>query len=137
MLLAPPPSLESTAPPTPAHRPDKVFVDRRENLMIFGIKESQSMTDTMDSVKKMLEFLTGRSTTVKDLFRIGKFMEPRVSHDEPSPSRPRPIVLKLTSPWDRRLVLANRFNLKEYTVKGIFVREDLFFYVTNLVLPLS
>ena len=38
---------------------------------------------------------------------------------------PRPIVLKLVYPWDRRLVLANRFKLKEYSTKGIFVREDL------------
>ena len=40
-------------------------------------------------------------------------------------TRPRPIVLKLCSPWDRRLVLANRFNLKGYDVEGLFVREDL------------
>ena len=34
------------------------------------------------------------------------------------------MLLKLASPWDHRLNLANRPNLKHYSVKGIFVRED-------------
>ena len=47
-----------------------------------GIKESQSLHDTMDSVKSMLEFLTGRPTLVKDMFHIGRYKKPEV--DEPS-----------------------------------------------------
>ena len=74
----------------------------------------------MVSVKNMLEFLTGRPTPVKNLFRIGK-----PGPVEPTPSRPRPTVLKLASPWDSRLVLASHFNLKHFGVKGNFVREDL------------
>ena len=74
-------------------------------------------------MKSMLEFLTGRPTPVKDMFHICRFKKP--GGDEPTTSRPRPILLKLVSPWDRRLVLANRSNLKHYSVKGIFVREDL------------
>ena len=97
--------------------------NRHENLIVFGIKETKSLPDTMVSVKNMLEFLTGRPTPVKDMFRIGRFKKPESG--EPAPSRPRPIVLKLASPWDRRLVLASRFNLKHFGVKGIFVREDL------------
>ena len=38
--------------------------DRHENLMIFGLDESQSMSDTMTSVQTMLQFVTGRSTPV-------------------------------------------------------------------------
>ena len=74
----------------------------------------------MDSVNSMLEFLTGRPTPVRDMFRYKK-----PGGDEPTSSHPRPILLKLASPWDRRLVLANHSNLKHYGVKGIFVREDL------------
>ncbi len=79
-------------------------------------------------VKTMLEFLTGRATPVKDLFRIGRFKKPasgQPTSDQPTPARPRPLVLKLASPWDRRLVLTNRFHLKNYEVKGLFVHEDL------------
>jgi len=90
---------------------------------VFGIKETKSLPDTMVSVKNMFEFLTGRLTPVKDMFRIGRFKKPEPG--EPTPSRPRPIVLKLASHWDQRLVFASRFNLKHLGVKGIFVREDL------------
>ena len=119
--VSPPPS-SSFKPPT-GPRLSNVLPDRRENLVVFGIRESRSLPETMDSVKSMLEFLTGRSTPVKDMFRIGRIKKP--GGDEPTTSRPRPILLKLVSPWDRRLVLANRSNLKHYSVKGIFVREDL------------
>lgn len=61
---------------------------------------------------------------MKDLIRIGKFKKNDVSAEQ-APSRPRPILLKLASAWDRRLVLSNKFKLKEYDVKGIFIREDL------------
>ena len=96
-------------------------VDRRDNLIVFGLTETQSMSDTMDSVQKMLEFVIGRPTQVKDLFRLGKKPESGQSN----PTRPRPIHLKLASNLDRRLVLADRLNFRSYSIKGIFVREDL------------
>lgn len=106
----------------PSNFHNKADVERRENLMIFGVQETQSMTDTMSAVQNMLEFLVGRPTPVKDLYRVGRRKK---EGSEATPVRPRPIVLKLISPWDRRLVFNNRFNLKEYSVKGIFVHEDL------------
>jgi len=118
---SPPPGSSFKPPSRP--RVSSVLTDRRENLVVFGIKESRSLHDTMDSVKSMLEFLTGRPTPVKGMFRIGRYKKSEV--DEPSTPRPRPILLKLASLWDCRLVLANCFNLKHFTVKGIFVREDL------------
>ena len=115
---SPSPTLNHTAP----FEPRSLNLHRKENLIIFGLEE-QSMTSTMESVQKMLNFLLGRTTVVKDLFRIGRFKKPNA--EQSSPSRPRPVILKLSSPWDRRLVLSSRFNLKNYEVKGIFVREDL------------
>jgi len=79
---------------------------------VFGIKETKSLPDTMVSVKNMLEFLTGRPTPVKDMFRIGRFKKPESG--EPAPSRPRPIVLKLILPWDRCVLLTSHFNLKHF-----------------------
>ena len=95
---------------------------RQENLIVFGIEE-QSMTATMESVKEMLQFVVGRPTPVKDLFRIGRYKKP--GDGLSLLSHPRPIILKLVSPWDRRLVLANRFSLKNYDVSGVYIREDL------------
>lgn len=113
-------SLSSTARPMVSHKGDANST-RHENLIVFGIEE-QSMTDTMDSVKKMVEFVVGRPAPVKDLYRIGKFKKP--DSDQSAPARPRPIILKLASPWDRRLVLANRFSLKNYDISRVFIRED-------------
>ena len=128
-LLHPPPQVSS--PSNTNKQPYRAFnsvqdqpsgLHRQENLIVFGIKE-QSMTDTMESVKNMLQFVVGRPTPVKDLFRIGRYKKPE---DELSlSSRPRPIILKLASPWDRCLVLSNRFSLKNYDVSGVYIREDL------------
>ena len=63
------PSSSSSHPPNPKAS-NKSSVDLRENLIVFGIKESRVLSDTMASVKNMLEFLTGRSTPVKDMYRI-------------------------------------------------------------------
>ena len=119
--VSPPPGSSFKSPTGP--RLSNALPDPRENLVVFGIRESQSLPETMDSVKSMLEFLTGRPTPVRDMFRIGRFKKP--GSDEPITSHPRPILLKLVLPWDRCLLLANRSNLKHYSVKGIFVREDL------------
>ena len=59
--------LSSAPSPSPKKSPE----DLCENLIVFGVKESRVLSDTMASVKKMLEFLTGRSTPVKDMYRIG------------------------------------------------------------------
>lgn len=41
------------------------------------------------------------------------------------PPRPRPILLKLASSWDRRLIMSEVHNLKDFKLKGVFIREDL------------
>ena len=46
----------------------KIPDDMRENLIVFGIEESWVLSGTMVAVKKMLEFLTGHSTPVKDMY---------------------------------------------------------------------
>ena len=59
---------------------------------------------------------------VKDTFCIDRFKKPRP--DEPTPTRPRPIVLKLILLWDHCVLLSSHFNLKHFGVK-YFVLEDL------------
>ena len=44
--------------------------NRHENLVVFGIKETKFLPDTMVSVTNMLEFLTGCPTPVKDMFQL-------------------------------------------------------------------
>ena len=52
--ISPPPG-SSFKPPTRS-RLSSALPDQRENLVVFGIRESRSLPETMDSVKSMLEF---------------------------------------------------------------------------------
>ena len=123
LLLQPPaaapairPSLSqrvSSKPPSP---------DGRDcNLILFGLPESRSIVDTKDSVDEMLEFLAGKPIPVKDVFRLGKY----ASKGSLSSHRPRPVLVKLTTPWDRKLILLRKRNLRTFKVPRLFLREDV------------
>ena len=103
----------SSKPPSP---------DGRDcNLILFGLPESRSIVDTKDSVDEMLEFLAGKPIPVKDVFRLGKY----ASKGSLSSHRPRPVLVKLTTPWDRKLILLRKRNLCTFKVPRLFLREDV------------
>ena len=81
----------------------------------FGLPESRSIVDTKESVDVMLQFLAGKPVLVKDLFRLGKYAQN-------SRHRPRPVLIKLTTPWNRRLILLRKSN---YAIPRLFVHEDV------------
>ena len=66
----------------------------------------------------------GRSVPVVDAFRLG-----RVNPQSGSSSRPRPLLIKLSSVWDKRLILSCKYKLKEYSTPNLFLREDVPFEV--------
>ena len=69
---------------------------------------------------EILEFLAKRPVGVNDLVRLGR------RPSQPSPDqRPRPVLVKLTTVWDRRIVLNEKRRLKEFHVSRLFIREDL------------
>ena len=49
-------------------------------------------------------FLTGQTVGVADAFRIGRFDANKI----------RPIIVKLRTAWDRRIILANCSKLKDF-----------------------
>jgi hypothetical protein len=55
----------------------------------------------------------GRDVGVADAFRLGKF----------TPDKIRPVLVKLRSAWDRRLVLKTTWKLKSYSER-VFVGPD-------------
>ena len=59
------------------------------------------------------EFLAGKPVHIKDLFRLGKFKQS---------ARPRPLLVKLSDVWDRKLLLTKRKNLRHFRID---VREDV------------
>ena len=93
------------------------------NLVLFGLPESRSIIDTKESVDEMLQFLAGKPVLVKDLFRLGKYVPS--ADPQNSSHRPRPVLIKLTTPWDRRLILLRKSNLRNYAIPRLFVREDV------------
>jgi ribosome-associated translation inhibitor RaiA len=79
--------------------------DRAFNIVVFGVAEDKNRAVWSSTIQDTLHHVAGRSVDITDAFRIGKFNAQR--------SRPRPIVVKLRSVWDRRLVLSNARKLAE------------------------
>ena len=97
-------------------------VNRADNLIIFGLPEVESLPALKKSVDELLSFLVGKSIPLRDLFRLGR--RKKVSDSVP-PGRPRPVLLKLLSTWDRRLVMSAVSKLRGFRVTSMYIREDL------------
>ena len=54
----------------------------------------------------MLEFFAGKTVSV---FRLGTFDSSRGAQGS---QRPRPVLVKLATPWDRKVILLLKSNLK-------------------------
>ena len=75
-------------------------ISRVDNLIIFGLPEVESLPALKNSVDELLTFLVGKSVPLRDLFCLGRR---RKISDSGPPGRPRPVLLKFMSTWDRRL----------------------------------
>ena len=101
--------------------PHSLSPDGRElDVILFGLPDEGSIVDSKQVVDEMLEFLAGKQIHIKDMFRLGRFRKP-----QPSALPPRPILVKLSTAWDRKLVLSRRVKLKEFHIKRLFLREDV------------
>ena len=87
--------------------------DRRSNLLVFSLPETSSLMETKEKVDNNYACIS-----VRDLFRIGRFKKE-------AESTSRPVLVKLSSAWDRKVVLLNKRKLKSYHISCLFVREDL------------
>ena len=94
--------------------------DRSCNVILFGLPENRSLFESKKVVDEMLEFLSGKPIQIKNMFRLGKYV-PSTS----STSRPRPILIKLCTAWDCKLVLLHKTNLRNFHTKRLFLREDV------------
>ena len=57
---------------------------------------------------------------IKDIFHLGRF-----TNLQSSSSRPRPLLIKLCTAWDRKLVLLRKSKLSDFHIKHLFIREDV------------
>lgn len=106
-----PSQITSSATPQPLR-------DRSNNIILFGLPES-SLLSMKSAIDDMSTHLIGKSIRVTDAFRLGRRGEVN------SQSRPRPVLIKLESCWDKRLLLASCRKLKGYSDHKLFIREDL------------
>ena len=117
------PILQRTTPRVPTSYPD-----RRLNVIIFGLPEEDSLKKTKEVVDQLLHYITGKSVLWKDAFCLGR-RKSTASTSSMVPPPPRPLLVKLCSEWDKRLILSAKHKLKDYDVQNVFLREDLPFDV--------
>ncbi len=92
-------------------------------MILFGLEENSSLSSTKSSVDEILQFIVGRPVGINDLVRLGR---PKQQSDGGSSAlRPRPVLIKLSTVWDRRLVLASKRKLKSFRISRLFIREDV------------
>ena len=76
---------------------------------MFGLPDEGSIIDAKQVVNEMFEFLAGKQIHINDMFLLGRYRK-----SQPSSSPPCPILVKLSTAWDRKLVLSHRVKLKEF-----------------------
>ena len=115
------PAIASHRKPSSSSAPE--HYDRESNLILFGLEECASLVDAKQQVDEILEFLTGKQIAIKDLFRLGHYK--KKSGTPAHASRPRPVLIKLSTAWDWRIVLMTKRKLKSFRIAHLFLREDL------------
>jgi hypothetical protein len=85
------------------------------NIIMTGVAEDRDPLQWRAKVDDVLQFVAGRPVDVVDIMRVGgRYRDGRV----------RPILVKLKSVWDRRILLMSRRNLKDYNSARIFLYPD-------------
>ena len=107
----------TTATTTTGAKAAGVEQSREKNIVVFGIPESRDSSEWRAKLTEALCYTAGRDVPVSDAFRIGKF-----SHD-----KARPLIVKLQSVWDRRIILSNSRTLANAgdDMRRIFIVADM------------
>jgi len=87
--------------------------NRALNLVMFGVPEDRVATVWHKTVDDALRFVHGTEVDVTDLYRVGCFVQ----------GKTRPVVVKLRSSWDKRIILMNCRKLKDFVIR-IFITAD-------------
>ena len=64
----------------------------------------------------------GNPVIIKDMFRLGKY---RKSSNTTSRVHVYPILVKIYTAWERKLILLRKSRLRDFRTKHLFVREDI------------
>ena len=89
--------------------------DSSMNIIIKGIPEDKDPSKWRTTAEQVLQFLVQRPVEGADAIRVGGRYRP---------DRTRPILIKLRSVWDKRLLLSSRRKMKDYSIPHIFILPD-------------
>jgi len=109
-------SSTSSSAHVPLTKPVKSYTetDRSMNLIMFGIAEDRDANAWRSKVDAALSFVSGRAVDVVDMFRLGgKFDSSKV----------RPVLVKLRTVWDRRIILSQSYKLKQFA-EQVYIAPD-------------
>jgi hypothetical protein len=81
--------------------------------MLFGVSEEKDAALWRRKADQALQFVTGKPVDVMDMFRVGRFAQSKV----------RPIIVKLRTVWDKRVILSKSSMLKNFG-EPIFIAAD-------------
>jgi hypothetical protein len=94
--------------------PNISATDRSLNILLFGIEENRNATEWHQKVSDVMKFVAGKDVDYIDLFRLARF----------DPNKVRPILVKLRSSWDKRLLLSSSYKLKQYAIRVLLVADE-------------
>ena len=83
------------------------------NLVLFGVAEDRDAVVWRRKVDEVLHFVAGNAVDVCDMFRIGRYADGKV----------RPVLVKLRTTWDKRIILSNCSKLKNFGER-VFISAD-------------
>lgn len=77
-------------------------VDRSLNIVLFGVDENKDANIWRKKIDDVFQSLVGHSIDIVDMFRLGRYLS----------NKTRPVLIKLRSVWDCRLLLSSSRKLK-------------------------
>ena len=85
------------------------------NVVLTGIDEDRNPTRWRQKVEDTLAYLADRPVDVADMIRVGgRYRE----------GRKRPVLIKLRSIWDKRILLSAKRKLKNYGPGPVYIHAD-------------
>jgi len=89
--------------------------DCQMNIILSGIKENKNPEVWRKKVDKVISYVAGRSVEIMDMLRVrGPFIN----------GKTRPVLVKLKTVWDKRVLLNSKRKLKDYTGGRVYLQPD-------------
>lgn len=102
--VTPPSRVSVSLTPRASTQSRDAAFDRSMNLMLFGVSEDKDAAVCRRKVDQVLQFVSGNSVDVLDMFRVGRFAQNKLW----------PIIIELRTIWDNRIILSKCSKLKEF-----------------------